>query len=323
MGSGCLPNTRRSPPALTTPQSAPAQRSASTARSTAYPFAMPSSVRCTRCFTWTAVSSISSCSQRNNPSVSAWTSFARCSTAMVQGSMAMTLPAGAALILATSLSASWRLISRCTRSSASKPPSMAPEASRGRRISTSVPSSGRARLTLLEGRLIEAKQALDAIGYVAARKRGAADVTDILVQLQRIARSLPGKLAPPRSVADLVAVAFEVLQDLDASHAAIGPEPDGIGDQLMLAEHRVDDEPAPLGDPPQLPMRRIGQSERFLGETGAGKDGLLRLFDAQIHGRIGGRGNYGDWRSNESRPEHHQKLKPSLMRSSLRSWCSP
>src|SRR5438046_3768221 len=122
---------------------------------------------------------------------------------MVQGSMLMTLPADAALILATSLSESWRLISRCTRSSASKPPSMAPEASRGRRISARVPSSGRARLTLLEGRLIEAKQALDAIGDVAARKRGAADVTDILVELQWVASSLPGKLAPPRRVADL------------------------------------------------------------------------------------------------------------------------
>src|SRR5713226_7157075 len=168
------------------------------------------------------------------------------------------------------------------------------EAPRGRRISTSVPSSGRARLTLLEGRLIEAEQALDAIGDVAARKRGAADVTDVLVQLQRIARSLPGKLAPPRSVADLVAVALEVLQDLDASHAAIALEPNGIGDQLMLAEHGVDDEPAPLRYPPQFPMSRIGQSECFQGETSAGKHGLLRLFDAQIHGRMGRRGKYGD-----------------------------
>ena len=70
-------------------------------------------------------------------------------------------------------------------------------------------------------------------------------------------------------------------------------------------------------------MSRIGQSERFHGETGAGKDGLLRLFDAQIHGRMGCRGKYGDWRGNESRPEHHQKLNPTLTRSSLRSWCSP
>src|SRR5204863_9852445 len=103
---------------------------------------------------------------------------------MVQGSMLMTLPADAALILATSISESWRLISRCTRSSASKPPSMAPEASRGRRISTRVPTSGRARLTLLEGRLIETKQALDAIGDVAAGTRGGADVHDILADVQ-------------------------------------------------------------------------------------------------------------------------------------------
>src|SRR5438046_7195795 len=141
---------------------------------------------------------------------------------MVQGSMLMTLPADAALILATSLSESWRLIIRCTRSSASKPPSIAPEASRGSRLSARVPSSGRARLTLLEGRLIEAKQALDAIGDVAARKRGAADVTDILVELQRVASSLPGKLAPPRRVADLVTLAFGVPQDLHASDASRG-----------------------------------------------------------------------------------------------------
>src|SRR5205807_6663138 len=124
-------------------------------------------------------------------------------------------------------------------------------------------------------------------------------------------------------LADQVAGASEVLQDPDAPHAAIGPEPDGIGDQLVLAEHGVDDEPAPLGYPPQLPMSRIGRSERFHGETGAGKDGLLRLLDAQIHGRMGSRGKYADWRSNKSRPAHHQKLKPALMRSSLRSWCSP
>jgi len=59
-------------------------------------------------------------------------------------------------------------------------------------------------------------------------------------------------------------------------------------------------------------MSRIGRAERFHGETGAGKDGLLRLFDAQIHGCMGCRGKYGDWRGNESRPEHHQKLKSHL-----------
>src|SRR4051812_30511991 len=113
------------------------------------------------------------------------------------------------LMRETSLCASWALMSLCTRAMAAKAAAIAPPASpypEGRRISTSVPSSGRARLTLAEDDFMEGKEPPDSLGDVAARESCAADVQDVLLELDRIGRLLADELLAPAGVADLTAV---------------------------------------------------------------------------------------------------------------------
>src|SRR5258706_12253555 len=146
------------------------------------------------------------------------------------------------------------------------------------RISTSVPSSGRARLTLLEVALIHRQHALDAVGHVAARERRTADIADIAVELQRIGGALAGELPAPFGVAHLAAVRFAGLEHLDAAHSSLGIERPGIGDALVLSEHLVEDEPAALRGAPYA----LAPLERGRGEATARGQCLLRLFDRQI-----------------------------------------
>src|SRR5438067_5251863 len=112
------------------------------------------------------------------------------------------------------------------------------------RISTSVPRSGRARLTLAQLAFIEAEEPLHALGDMPAGKRRAADVGNVAVKLQRIGGALAGELRPPPGLTHLTAVRFAVLEDLKPAHTAVAAERQRIGDEFVLAEHLVDDEPA-------------------------------------------------------------------------------
>src|SRR5258708_18478323 len=283
----------------------PASCSVSTARSTAKPLAMPSSA-------W------SQAAQSNSPSVPTRISSARSSTRRVQGSSAACLPARSRAI---SLELSCALIARCTRSMAAKARSTARTAcAPATRISTSVPRSGRARLTLLEVALIHRQHALDAVGHVAARERRAADIADIAVELQRIGGALAGELRAPFGVAHLAAVRFPVLEHLDAAHSSLGIEPHRIADELVPSQPLLEDEPTALRDAPHA-LAALKWQRR---EGAAGKQCLLRLFDRQIYPGVG-RGHRQDHRCGEkNRPaRRHQELRPNLTRHPLRARCSP
>src|SRR3954470_24930855 len=124
-------------------------------------------------------------------------------------------------------------MARCARSTSRNARSTAPSARSPRaRISTSVPRSGRARLALSQVAFIHRENALHAVGHVPARERGAADIADVAVEDERIARALAGELQAPLRVADLAAVRLAVGEDLDAPHASLPIERHRIGDEL-------------------------------------------------------------------------------------------
>src|SRR3954471_3935118 len=126
-----------------------------------------------------------------------------------------------------SLVRSCALIAWWTRSMARKARSMARSARSppaAARISTSVPRSGRARLTLAQLAFIEAEKPLHALGDMAAGKRRATDVDDVAVKLQRIRGALADELRPPAGLAHLAAVRFAVLENLEPAHTAVAAE---------------------------------------------------------------------------------------------------
>src|SRR5581483_2052106 len=129
---------------------------------------------------------------------------ARSSTRRVHGSIPARRPARRR---AMSLVLSCALIARCTRSIAPNARSIARSA-RGpaARISTSVPSSGRARLMRTQLVLIDLQKPLHTIGDVPAGESGAADVGDVTIELQRVAGRLAGELRAPAGIAHLAAV---------------------------------------------------------------------------------------------------------------------
>src|SRR5438105_4161821 len=129
---------------------------------------------------------------------------------------------------------------------AANPASMFPSTTR---ISTNVPRSGRERLTPCEHGFMQGEQAPHAFGDMAAGEGGAADIADILLELHWIGGSLADELAAPAGVAHLAAVIFPVLQDFDAAHAAVDADPQGIGNELVLADDLVDEEPAAARNP--------------------------------------------------------------------------
>src|SRR5262245_41918158 len=91
---------------------------------------------------------------------------------------------------------------------------------------------------------MEAQESPDPFGDVTAGERGAADVLDVLVELQRGAMRLADELFAPLRVANLVAVGLAIVEDLDLPHGAVGVQGQGPGDELVLADHLVLDEPA-------------------------------------------------------------------------------
>src|SRR5262245_18716398 len=112
-------------------------------------------------------------------------------------------------------------------------------------ISTKVPRSGRHRRTSArEDERMKAQEAPDTFGDVTAGEGGAADVLDVDVELQRRAVGLADELLAPLRVADLVSVGLAIVEDLDLPHGAVGVQGKPPGDELMLADHLVPDEPA-------------------------------------------------------------------------------
>src|SRR4051794_26150634 len=83
------------------------------------------------------------------------------------------------------------------------------------RIETWVPSSGRARSIWSDDDRIGGQEAFDAVGDVAARKRGAGNILDVLGESQGCTMALAGELLPPGPVSNLTAVGFAIFQNLN------------------------------------------------------------------------------------------------------------
>src|SRR5579871_1255590 len=173
--------------------------------------------------------------------------------------------------------------------------------------STSVPRSGRARLRLAERDRIGGEQAPHAVGHVPRGQRRAADVADVPVERDRVARGLAGELRAPLGVPDLEAVGLAVVEDLDAAHAAVGVEAERIADPLVLADDLIEQEHAAVGRAPCADLGRghgdaralrdrallcLAQDHEVLAQRRAGKEQPLRLGDREVAGRVGGRGEH-------------------------------
>src|SRR5262245_57383701 len=104
-------------------------------------------------------------------------------------------------------------------------------------MATVVPSSGRARSMLGNDEGIGRQQTLHAIGDVPARERRSGDVLDVALERERRAVTLADELRAPQWFADLAAIGFAVLEDLDTADAAVGFQPDGVGDVVVAADH--------------------------------------------------------------------------------------
>src|SRR5579864_6770698 len=225
-----------------------------------------------------------------------------------------------------SLPGAWTLIRRSTRAIAAKPLSIAAavaaQGDASARISTIVPSIGRARRTLFEGDVIKSQEPLDAIGDVAARKRRAADILDVVVEGERRGRGLANELLTPIGLANLVTVALFVLHDLDAAYRAVAIERHRVGDVFVLADDLVEDEERAVAGAPHFLLRLahidaglfldrllllIAEPHRCVGERRAGEQRLLRLLERQIYRCMSGhRDNQrGNRRFAQGDPPHH------------------
>src|SRR5581483_2836406 len=111
-------------------------------------------------------------------------------------------------------------------------------------ISTKVPSSGRARRTLVDAFAIGRQNSFHTFGDVGRRQRRAGDVADVAVDLQRAARGLADNLSKPARASDLAPVGFPIFQDFDALHRAGGAERHGVVDIEVLADHAIKHEQA-------------------------------------------------------------------------------
>src|SRR5437867_10514966 len=122
------------------------------------------------------------------------------------------------------------------------------------RMATYVPSSGRARSTIdgSEDERIRGEQTLHPIRHVATRQGCARDVLDVLRQPERGAGAFAEQLRAPRREADLPAIGFVILEDLDVLDGAVRIECQRERNELVLAHHLVDQEPPARGGPPRL-----------------------------------------------------------------------
>src|SRR5262249_8803273 len=184
-------------------------------------------------------------------------------------------------------------------------------------ISTNVPSTGRARRRPAAARLFEAgdngHDPLHALGDVMRRQRGAGDVPDVAAHLQGAAARLADELCKPARAADLAAIGFAILQDLDAADASARIERDRIIDVEMLADHPVENEKAE-----QAPggFRTPDAAGLDLAEGRRRKRLLLRLGNRQILHRMRGGAHRHDHRGRrgEIDPFAHQKKNPTAPR---------
>src|SRR5258706_4732302 len=129
--------------------------------------------------------------------------------------------------------------------------------------------------------LVNEKKSPDAIGEMARREGRASDVFDIAVEPQGALDRLADELVAPNRIAHLGAVVFEVFDYLDLAYAAVGVDSQRVCDQLMLADHLVDEEPSKhraFGqDPPNLLLRCATRHPRDLVD-------LLHLPGCKYHG---------------------------------------
>ena len=122
-------------------------------------------------------------------------------------------------------------------------------------ISTNVPSSGRQRrVSLFEHEFIGGQQTPDAVSDVARGERGTGDVLDIIIELELCAVFLAGELRAPFLITHLSAVGFAIVHHFDLFHRAVFGQPDGVGDELVLANDLIKDEPAAAFDAPDLEL---------------------------------------------------------------------
>src|SRR6185295_19280368 len=309
IGCGKGPKRRRSPPALTTPSVPPPFLNAWIATSTANPFAMPprssnigrsrktlrSGIR--KMLRHTPHRSDESAEPGSRPSLTSrgatvisnrpalsWAMrTARRRTAQVQGCTVCGVRHASRFTRERSLCGSWKLIRRSTRSTHANAASTqcctlasGPEAE----TCTSVPIAGRRRDDSTQDGLVEEKKPLDSIGQMAGRQGRAADVGNIAVDPQRTLDRLADELVPPIQIAHLGAVGFQVLDDLELAYAAVDVDPQRVGDEFMLADHLVDDEPADhlsLGNRlPHLLPRAAPRHPRELVD-------LLHLLRCELH----------------------------------------
>src|SRR5262245_24285862 len=169
---------------------------------------------------------------------------------------------------------------------------------------------------------MEAQESTDPFGDVTAGERGAADVLDVLVQLQLSAMGLADELLAPLRVANLVAVGLAIVEDLDLPYGAVGVQGQRPGDELVLTDHLVLDEPAlecgSLEHTPDLLGRLAHVDARVLLDgahllaaqlhVGGLEDGRLgeaeplRLLDREVLNRVGRPGaDHDDRRGREER----------------------
>src|SRR5882724_9747270 len=126
-------------------------------------------------------------------------------------------------------------------------PSLTRDSGPPARISTSVPSSGRMRATgggvrragLLERNGIGGEHTFDTVGHVLAGKGRAADVADVMRQLQGIGGALADELRPPFGIAYFITIGLAIVDDLDTGDMAVGVDSDSIGDEFMFADHFI------------------------------------------------------------------------------------
>src|SRR5436305_2407774 len=109
-------------------------------------------------------------------------------------------------------------------------------------ISTNVPSRGLARRILSEAIAIGCQYSLHTLGDVRRRQRGAGDISDVAVDLERTAAGLADKLCEPARTADLSAIGLPVLQDLDAVNGAAWRQRHCVVDIEVFSDHAVEDE---------------------------------------------------------------------------------
>jgi hypothetical protein len=177
---------------------------------------------------------------------------------------------------------------------------------------------------MFERNVIKSDEPFDAVGHVTTTQSRAANVFDIGVELQRRSGGFADELSAPFSIANLAAVSFTIIHDLNLLDGAVGIQPDRVSDELVFADNFIDDEPTAAAHPPDLLvifqdahaarlLDRLflltGQLDRSGGKRFAGKDRLLRLIDSQIlDGEGRGRDDRRDWQRDKNKFGFHRRL---------------